>query len=300
MTLREFLVGMIPAWLIKLFASPYVAGDDLDTAFEQSDRLYREKGYYSSIDMLGESIQSAQEAEACRDRYLEIVNRLRDRDYCSVSLKPTSMGLNQGMEFCRDNIEAVVKAAGALGRIVTMDMEDSTTVEPTLEIYRTLRKSYDNIGAVLQAKLFRTAEDIERMRDVGGRFRLCLGAYSEPAEIAHSRKREAKEAMYRYALRMVELGYYLELATHDDRLIDRIQAAIGEKEGLSRKMEIQWLLGVPVEELRRRYQQAGFKTRLYLPYCEHWEDATHYLKRRLLNNPHLMGYALSNLLKTGR
>ncbi len=300
MGLRKLLVDAIPPPLVRLFAAPYVSGDSIEAAVATADRVHREKGLLSTIDMLGESIESAEDARRCRDRYLELLEHIRSRAHCTVSLKPTSMGLRQGEGFARQNIEAVVRRARELGRGVTIDMEDRSTVDATLDIYRALRARYDNVGTVLQSKLLRTPSDVERLADVGGRFRICLGAYPEPAEVAHTSKPRMKEALYGLALRMLDLGYYVEIATHDEALLDRILAEAERRRVPEDRFEFQWLLGVPVERMRDKYARQGVRMRLYVPYCDDWSHATRYLKRRLLLNPNLMSYVLGNLARRER
>ncbi len=300
MGLKGLLVDGIPAPLVRLFAAPYVSGDSIEAAVAAADRVHREQGLLSTIDMLGESIETAEDARRCRDRYLEILEHIRERPHCTVSLKPTSMGLKQGTSPALENIEAVVRRARELGRGVTIDMEDRSTVDATLEIYRALRARYDNVGTVLQSKLLRTPNDVERLSDVGGRFRICLGAYPEVSEVAHTSKPRMKEALYELALRMLELGYYVELATHDEALLDRILAEAERRRVPKDRFEIQWLLGVPVTRMRDKYARQGVRMRLYVPYCDDWSHATRYLKRRLLLNPNLMSYVLSNLVLRGR
>ncbi len=297
MEFKKLLLDAVPLPLVRFFAGPYIAGESVAAAVRKADELYRTQQLLSTIDMLGESIESEDDARACRDRYLAIVDEIRTREHCTISLKPTSMGLNQGRELCLANIEAVVQRAREAGRGVTIDMEDRPTVDATLEIYRTLRSRYENVGTVLQTKLFRTGKDIEALRDVGGRIRLCIGAYPEPPEVAHTQKPDMKEALFQHALRMLELGFYVELATHDGALIDRILAEARSRRLPSDQLEIQWLLGVPVEQLRQSYARQNLPMRIYVPYCDEWKYAANYLKRRLLLNPHLLYYVLENMAK---
>lgn len=297
MEIKKLLLDAVPLPFVRLFAGPYIAGESVAAAVAKADELFQTLGLLSTIDMLGESIENEEDALACKDRYLGIVGEIRNREYCTISLKPTSMGLEQGQDLCLANIEAVVREAREAGRGITIDMEDRPTVDATLEIYRTLRSRYDNVGTVLQTKLFRTEADIEALKDVGGRVRLCIGAYPEPPEVAHTEKPAMKEALFRYALRLLELDFTVELATHDGAIIDRILAEARARGLPVDRLEIQWLLGVPVEQLRQRYAAQNLPMRVYVPYCDEWKYAASYLKRRLLLNPHLLLYVLGNLAK---
>ncbi len=299
MDIRQRLLDAAPLSLVRLVAAPYIAGESMEAAVGRADELFARQGVLATLDMLGESIQSREDAAACRDAYLALVDRIADRPHCTVSLKPTSMGLHQGRALCRANIEQVTARAAAVGRGVTIDMEDRSTVDDTLAIYRELRPRYPNLGTVLQSRLKRTPGDIEALGEGAGRIRICLGAYPEPAEVALTDPRQVKEALYRQALRLLELGASVELATHDGVLLERLLAEATSR-GVSRdRLEIQWLLGVPMERLRERCRRAGWTVRLYVPYCDRWEYAASYLKRRLLSNPKLLVYVAHNLWKRG-
>ena len=82
----------------------------------------------------------------------------------NVSVKPTAVGLKLGYNLGKANVEALVRHAAESGNFVRIDMEDSSTTDDTLRMYRELRGGLDNVGVVLQARLRRTLDDIAALR----------------------------------------------------------------------------------------------------------------------------------------
>ena len=73
-------------------------------------------------------------------------------------------------------------------------MEDSSTTDRTLGLYRELRAGgHENIGVVLQAYLRRTIDDLEGLENV----RLCKGIYVEPPELAYREFDAVRESYVR-------------------------------------------------------------------------------------------------------
>lgn len=297
MGLNQKMVDLVPDGLVRAFASPYVAGYSLDEAIQTADRLHRERGIFSTLDLLGEELTSDEEVESVVARYLETLGPLADRPHASVSLKPTQMGIHRSYEYCRENIERVLRRSVETGTDVTIDMEDHTLTADTLRLYRELRDRFENVGTVLQSRLFRTDADIESLGNLRARVRICIGIYIEPPGIALTHKPEMKRKLIEQAGRLLDQGHTVEFATHDGRTVEEALNLVRLKGVPKDRYEFQFLMGVPVETLQRRLISEGIRVRLYVPFADKWKDATHYCKRRLANNPNMAFYVLGNLLK---
>jgi proline dehydrogenase len=294
---NQALVNLIPNPLIRVFASPYVAGIGLESGVHTADDLFRGKNLLSTLDVLGEELDRDEDVEAAVDLYLKMAEYLSDRPHASISLKPTGMGIHRSYEYCRDNIERVLRLATQAGIDVTIDMEDHRFTDITLRMYRELLAKYRNLGTVLQSRLFRTDQDIDDLKGIPARVRLCIGIYVEPSDIALTDKRAMKRKLIEQAERMFDYGHTVEFATHDEPTIEQALDLIRRKRIPKERYEFQFLVGVPREKMQKRLIADGIRVRLYVPFAERWEHATHYCKRRLANNPNMAFYVLGNFLK---
>ena len=300
MAFRERWVDWTPNFLIRLFASPYVAGNSLQSAMELADALYKRGGVMSTLDLLGEGIRHRDDISAEVDEYLRMLQAIDEREHLTVSLKPTQMGLALDPELCYVNVRRIVQNAHDKNIGVTIDMEESHYVDPTLSMYRRLREEFDNVGTVLQSRLFRTEEDVDRyLNGVQAHIRLCLGIYKEPAEIAYQDKPAMKENFLVVLEKLLEAGHYTCIATHDEALLKKCMTRVRERQLPLERFEVQMLLGVPREQVIRQLRQEGVTVRLYMPYATTWEYAYAYLKRRMVENPHMILYVLKDLFQRG-
>jgi proline dehydrogenase len=220
-----------------------------------------------------------------------------DIEHCgldsNVSVKLTALGLNLDYDVCRADLRVVVEDAASRGNFVRIDMEDSSTTDDTLRLYRELREEgYDNVGVVLQAMLRRTYDDIAGLADLKPNVRLCKGIYVEPPEVAYQDFEEV-QASYVGALEaLLDAGSYVGIATHDEWLLDEGRRLVAEH-GLSRaEYEFQMLLGVR-PRLGDELVREGHRLRIYVPFGRHWYA---YSLRRLQENPKIAGYIAADTL----
>ncbi len=297
MAIHQGVVDLIPNPLVRVFAGPYVAGIGLPAGISTADRLFRKRNILSTLDVLGEELHSDEEVESAVRLYLTMEDALRDRSHCTISLKPTQMGIHKSYEYCRDNIEKIVEHAEAAGTDVTLDMEDHTFTDVTLRMYREIQGRHPRFGTVLQSRLFRTDSDIDGLRDIPARIRLCIGIYVESSDIALTDKPSMKRKMIEQAEKMFDYGHAVEFATHDEPTIEEA-LNLAERKGVPKdRYEFQFLMGVPRDRIQARLIADGIRVRLYVPFAEKWANAAHYCKRRLANNPNMVFYILGNLLK---
>ena len=281
---RRLVIGFA---LSRRVARRWVAGETLDEALNAIRRL-NAKGLCATFDHLGENARSAEEAKSAGDVYLTLLDAIeRHRLDSNISLKPTHMGLDFGDDVCAANLRRVLEHARRSGNFLRMDMEGSAYTERTLSIYRGLRRDgFDNVGVVIQAYLYRSAEDVRALAATGARIRLCKGAYNEPAEIAYPRKADVDENFRRLAGLMWTpearaAGAHAALATHDEKII-RWAMTEAERLGIAQgEFEFQMLYGFR-RERQAELARAGYRVRVYVPYGEQWYP---YFMRRLAERP---------------
>jgi len=297
MGLKKFVISLAPTPLVKLFASPYVAGASIEAATGTAQKLWEERRVCSTIDLLGEELESDEEVQYSVDVYERLIDALGSQDYATISLKPTQLGSHRGIENCQKIIEGIIRRAEQYNIKVTLDMEDHSFTDMTLDIFRALNKEHQTFGTVLQSRLFRTDDDIISLKDLNARIRICIGIYNEPKEIAM----QSKPAMKKKMLKQVELlfkeGHYPEIATHDEAVINEA-INIAEKLNIKKdQYEVQMLMGVPKQAYQDDLIKDGILVRLYVPFAEKWKYATAYCKRRLAANPAMAAYILKNILQ---
>jgi proline dehydrogenase len=266
--------------LARPIVDRFVAGDRLDRALEVVRELVTDR--LVSVDHLGENTEDRAGADAATEAYLALLDRLGAEglaDRVEVSVKLSALGQSLpsgGPALATGNAARICARAAAAGTTVTLDMEDHTTTDATLDAVRTLRRDWPGTGAVLQAYLRRTEGDCAALAGQGSRVRLCKGAYDEPASVAFRERHEVDES-YRRCLRVLMAGQgYPMVATHDPALI----GYAGEL-GAGRDFEFQMLYGVrPLQQ--RRLASAGHRVRVYLPYGSAWFP---YFMRRLGERP---------------
>ena len=285
-------VPVIPRPIVKRISSRYIAGDTLEEAVS-TVRDLNERGCVATIDLLGESTESKADAAGKLKDYKKVVDTLDEHDLRSgISVKLTGLGLALNEELCRANLEEIVEYAADKGRFVRVDMEDSPYTRVTLDMVVELHERYENVGAVIQAYMRRSLEDVCRLAEAGVTVRLCKGIYDEPRRIAYKDFDTVRE---NYRLLLEELlrgGAYVGIATHDEFLVWHALRLIHQLEVPKDRYEFQMLLGVD-EELRGILVNAGHKLRVYVPFGEDWYE---YSTRRLKENPKIAGYVAKDVI----
>jgi proline dehydrogenase len=281
------ILPAVPRPVVQKLSQRYIAGPELKDARETVRRINAE-GKLATIDVLGEEITNEEEAAAIVRAYQDV---FADIERCglesNVSVKLTGLGLKLGHEICRENLRTVVEDAASRGNFVRIDMEDSSTTDETLRLYRELRTvGYDNVGVVLQAMLRRTLADVESLADLKPSVRLCKGIYVEPPEVAYQDFDEVRAAFVRALEKLLDVGCYVGIATHDEWLLDEGRRLVAERKLSRDEYEFQMLLGVR-PELGDELVREGHRLRIYVPFGRQWYA---YSLRRLQENPKIAGY----------
>lgn len=271
--------------LTRAVVERFVAGETTSDAARAVRRLADARRLVT-VDVLGEDVTDLAGSRATRDGYLTLLAALAEAGVsrgADVSLKLSALGqaLPSGAEIATAHAREICEAAGAVGATVTLDMEDHTTTDATLQAGADLRKEFAWVGNVVQTNLLRTPGDLAALAGSGARVRLVKGAYREPAGIAHPRKAEVDLA-YRDAIdTLMNSSCYPMIATHDDTMLAR---AVQQAELTGRgpgEWETQMLYGVRTD-LQQRTVDEGFQMRVYLPFGTDWYG---YFMRRLAERP---------------
>jgi proline dehydrogenase len=280
------LLPAVPKPVVQLFSSRYIAGPTLADAVACVREL-NAGGKMATVDVLGEEITREDETRAILQAYRDVFAATDEASLDSnVSVKLTALGLDLSYELCRENLLDVVRTAAGFGNFVRIDMEDSSTTDDTLRLYRELREDgHDNLGVVLQARLRRTLDDVQELADLRPSVRLCKGIYLEPSSIAFADYEAVRANFLRCLDALFDGGCYVGIATHDEWLIGESLARISQRRLGPLDYELQMLLGVR-EERRDELVAEGHRLRVYVPYGEHWYR---YSLRRLQENPAMAG-----------
>jgi proline dehydrogenase len=260
-----------------------VAGDDVDAAL-RAGRELADDGLAVSLAYLGEDTLTAEQAQATRDEYVTLLGRLKSAGLtpaAEVSVKLSAVGQRLDDKMAYEYARDICAAAASAGTAVTLDAEDHTTTDSTLEILADLRKDYPSTGAVLQAYLRRTEGDCRELATPGSRVRLCKGAYAEPESVAFQSALDVDKSFVRCVNILMSGEGYPMVATHDPRLIAIAEDRARWFDRSAEEFEFQLLYGVRTEE-QARLAAGGSTVRIYVPYGGQWYG---YLMRRLAERP---------------
>ena len=277
----------------------FVAGEDLDDVLSVVRRLTAE-GLAVTLDHLGEGVTDRAEAVRSRDAYLALLDGLaplRLGRAAEVSVKLSAFGQalpGGGTDLALELVRPVAEAASAIGTTVTLDMEESTTVDSTLAVLAELRRDHPGTGAVLQAALHRTEDDAAALAVPGSRVRLVKGAYDEPPSVAYQDRAEVDAAYARCLGVLMRGSGHPMVGSHDPRMVDLAQRLAAEYSRTPDSWEVQMLHGIRTDEQRRLIAE-GLCVRTYVPYGADWYG---YFMRRLAERPANLRFFLRSLVST--
>jgi len=282
----------------RRFVRRFVAGPALEDALGVVARLNAD-GVDAAVTHLGENVATAADAGRAAGTYLEMLDEIGRRGLRAVpSLKLTHLGLDLGEKICRTNLERVAARGLATRTLVWVDMESSAYTDRTLDLYRRLHATCSNLACVVQSYLRRTAQDIERLIEIGATVRLCKGAYREPATIAFPDKRDVDASYAALVDRLLSAealghGVYPAFATHDERLIGRVREQARAGGVAANRYEVQMLYGIR-HDLLAPLRAAGVRLRVLVPYGEDWYG---YFMRRLAERPANLAFFLRQVVR---
>lgn len=272
----------------------FVAGESLAEAIAVVRDL-NALGMTATLDHLGENTTDPAGAMAAAEAYVTALRAIAEDGLdANISVKLTAMGLDLGDSCAEQTLTKVLTHARDLDIFVGVDMESSQYTARTLELLEHVRGAgFANTGPAIQAYLYRSAADVERLIEDGVRVRLVKGAYDEAPNVAFRRKRDTDRNYVRLMKRLLSGGVYPAIATHDENIIEQA-LAFARQEGIAPdRYEFQMLYGVR-RDLQRRLVDDGFNMRIYVPYGTQWYP---YLVRRLAERPANLGFLLGSLAR---
>ena len=276
----------MPLNIVWQFSKKYIAGKTLQAAVDKVKEL-NSKGILATLDVLGESIKTKEEAIEAKRKAFEVFDAIvKNKLSANLSIKPTQMGLAIDRELAYRQVLELVKRANEIKNFVRIDMEDSPYTDYTIDLYKRIYEEFSNVGIVLQAYLKRTYNDTIVLNKLGTSYRLCKGIYIEPATIAYKDKQAIRDNFLKCLELMLKNGNYVGIATHDKYLIDKSYEMIRDLNIPKNNFEFQMLLGVR-EDLRDKINKDGYRIRIYVPFGEDWYK---YSIRRLQENPNIAGH----------
>jgi proline dehydrogenase len=267
----------------------FIAGETLDDELAVCTRLAAGKTF-STLDHLGENVTSLAEAEASRDAYLSALDEIAKRKLPStVSIKLTQFGLDLSPDACLENVQALSSRAAATGTRVEIDMEGTAYTDRTLAV----AEKIGTARAVIQAYLYRSAADIDRLNSLSIPVRLCKGAYNEPASVAFPAKRDVDQNYLKLMKILLDKGTYPAIASHDETILGEAFRYARERKIPPENFEFQMLYGIR-NDLQQRIIDLGYRLRVYVPYGVAWYP---YFMRRLAERPANAIFIAKNIFK---
>ena len=274
----------------------FVAGMTVADALKAT-RTANAAGLRVTIDNLGENVTNAEEARHSAKLYHDMLDAIAENKLdANVSLKLTHMGLDVDESLCRSLVDELVAHATRLNSFVRIDMEGSPYTQKTLDFVRELHRRPGNagrVGAVIQAYMRRSEDDVKSLCAEGIRIRLCKGAYKEPADIAFQAKSEVDANFVKLTKFLLKSGIFHGIATHDEKIINET-TAFAKAEGIpASAFEFQMLHGIR-RDLQEKLVKEGWGVRIYIPFGSEWYP---YFMRRLAERPANVLFIARNMLR---
>jgi proline dehydrogenase len=282
---------------VRKSVSAFMPGEKLQDALGAAATLKPQK-INTIITRLGEGVTKLDEAERVTQHYLDALETIKAAGLdTQISVKPTQLGLDLDAEQCQRNLDRICEKGERLGNVpVSISLENSPYVDPTLKLYRKSKERYKGVGIAIQAYLFRSAKDIESLIPLGPAVRIVKGAYLEPPDVAYPKKSDVDENFYTLCCRLMaedaqKSGTLLHIATHDIALSDRLVAFIDQRKVPASAYEFAMLYGIQRSQ-QQRLAQSGRRLRVLISYGEYWYP---WYMRRLAERPANVTFVLKNL-----
>ena len=265
-------------------SSRFVAGTSVEQVLNAAASVNRQ-GISTSLDSLGENVRSPQEARQAAEVYHRLLDAIKQRQLdANVSVKLTQMGMDLDPEVAFTMAAGLVEHAASADTFVRIDMEGSAYTQATVDMVCKLHAMDANrgrVGVVIQAYLYRSKADVDRLLANGIRIRLCKGAYQEAPDLAFPDKADVDKNFVRLMQVLLPSGIYHGIATHDEKMIDATCRFAKERGIQPDQFEFQMLYGVR-RDLQRSLVAAGYRVRVYIPFGTDWYP---YFMRRLAERP---------------
>ena len=280
----------------RRMSSRFVAGMGIEDVLRAAQSL-QDQGIASTLDSLGENVSTHEQARQSAEIYHRLLDAIAERKLlANVSVKLTQMGMDLQPELAAEIVSSLVDHAVAVNNFVRIDMEGSEYTQPTIDLVRTLHARPSNrghVGVVIQAYLYRSADDVSALIADGIRIRLCKGAYKEPPSVAFPEKSQVDANYIRLTQALVTSGIYHGIATHDEAIVAAIKRFVEQQRIEKNSFEFQMLYGIR-RDLQTSLIKEGYNVRVYVPFGSEWYP---YFMRRLAERPANVIFLARNMLK---
>ncbi len=278
---------------LRFGAARFVAGETVPLAVKTIKEL-NQKNLAVTLDYLGEFVDNEAEANEMADYSIKAIEAIgKDKLNAQLSLKMTSMGLDISEKVVMHNMRRILEAARKHNVFVTIDMEDYSRCQKTIDVFKELKKEFDNVGTVIQAYLYRTVADMEDLNSYKPNLRLVKGAYKESPEVAFPDKKDVDENFKKIIKMHLLNGNYTAIATHDDEMIEYTRQLVKEENISKDQFEFQMLYGIRPER-QEQLAGEGYTMRVYVPFGNDWYG---YFMRRLAERPANVAFVLKGIIK---
>lgn len=290
---NKALIRLAKKYGLQFGASRFVAGETIDKTIDVIQAL-NNQGLAATIDYLGEFVDNETEAKEMADRSIEAIHAIgREQLNAQLSLKLTSMGLDISEQIVLENMHRILETAKQNNVFVTIDMEDFSHCQKTIDLFKQLKSEYNQIGTVIQAYLYRTVQDIEDLNQYSPNLRLVKGAYKESPAVAFPEKKDVDENFKKIIKLHLLNGNYTAVATHDETIIEYTKKLVAAYNIPLNQFEFQMLYGIRPERQLELVKE-GYKMRVYVPFGTDWYG---YFMRRLAERPANVVFVLKGMVK---
>ncbi len=293
---NQWMKTNVPKYtFVKKAVKKFMPGESVDDAVDAALE-FNKKNIGTLFTRLGENISNLDEAASVTQHYLDVLDKISNQNLNSViSIKLTQLGFDYSFDETFKNILTITAKAKELNNFVWIDMEQSSYVDKTIELYKKLKSEFDNVGLCLQSYLYRTKSDLEGMIEISPAIRLVKGAYMEPANVAFKKKSDVDENYFELIKYMLTTGLNhnarTSIATHDLNLIDRI-IKFAESNSIDKShLDFNMLYGIKTAE-QNRLAENGNKLSVLISYGEQWYP---WYVRRLAERPANIGFVIRNM-----
>jgi len=275
------------------FARRFIAGETLEEALHAAAEL-NARGMLVILNQLGEHVTDPESARASFAAYQRMLEEISVRGLrASITVKPTQLGLGCAPELCLDLTKRLVADAAERGNFLEIDMEDSPTVDGTIALYEGIRQTHDNVGLAVQAYLFRTEADLQRLKPLRPKIRLVKGAYLEPPDVAFASKHDVDQNFVALMRVLFMDGFTPAIGSHDDAMIAKAKEFARAYGRSPEEWEVQMLHGIR-RDLQDELVREGYRMRVYVTFGTEWVP---YFMRRLAERPANVGFVVKSLVR---
>lgn len=267
-------VNSLAANIAKPLAAHMVAGPTAADAIRAAKEA-QDSNMAASIAFLSKPVRFSNESVVIRDQLIALLNELNEADVAaSLSINPSQLGLHLDQQLAQDNLAAIVAVAKEHDRDIVLNMEDSATTQATIALFeQMLADGASNLMITLQSNLYRSADDLARLLEVGVRVRLCRGGYAESADYALQSTSEIEANFLRLAERLLTATHSGKhaIATHNGKTLQTIIDVARANDVAEDAFELHMHYGVQ-PKMQAHMLSLGFQVRQYIPYGSEWQS----------------------------